>query len=186
MSSTVPLRRPRHTPHTISVTSASESASRDSATVAAGVPSRALMQRAGAAAAGEIMRLFGHLLRAPVAIYAGPGNNGGDAWVVARSLPPAGVPVRVLPVGDARTDDARAERALAEPLVEQGSADGAALLIDGLLGTGTKGAPRGEIAEAIAHINRAHANGATVVALDVPSGLDADTGDATHAVRADV
>jgi hydroxyethylthiazole kinase-like uncharacterized protein yjeF len=186
MSSPVPPRRPRHRLHTIRVTSASESAARDSATIAAGVPARALMQRAGAAAAGEIARLFGHLLRAPVALYAGPGNNGGDAWVVARSLAAAGAPVRVLPVGDSRTDDARAERALAEPLVEQGSAEGAALLVDGLLGTGSKGAPRGEIADAIARINLARAGGATVVALDVPSGLDTDTGDASHAVRADV
>jgi ADP-dependent NAD(P)H-hydrate dehydratase / NAD(P)H-hydrate epimerase len=186
MSSPVPPGQPRRDLHAIRVTSASESAALDSATIAAGVPSRALMQRAGAAAAGEITRLFGHLLRAPVAIYAGPGNNGGDAWVVARSLAAAGVPVRVLPVGDTRTEDARAERALAEPLVERGSADGAALLVDGLLGTGSKGAPRGEIAEAIARINLGRAGGATVIALDVPSGLDSDTGEASHAVRADV
>src|ERR671939_914393 len=109
MSSAVPLRRPRHTPHTIRVTSASESASRDSAAIAAGVPSRALMQRAGSAAASEIARLFGHLLRAGVAVYAGPGNNGGDAWVVARALAAAGVRVRVAAVGETRTDDARAE-----------------------------------------------------------------------------
>ena len=132
MSSAVPPRRPRHALHAVRVTSASESAARDSATIAAGVP------------------------------------------------------VRALPVGDTRTEDARAERALAEPLLEQGSADGAALLIDGLLGTGSRGAPRGEIAEAISRINLARAGGARVVAIDVPSGVDADTGDATHAVRADV
>src|SRR4051812_36880996 len=133
MSSAVPPRHLRHSFHTIRVTSASESASRDSATIAAGVPSRALMQRAGAAAAGEIARLFGHLLREPVSCYAGPGNKAGEAWVVARSLAAIGVPVRVTAVGDTRPEDARAERELAEPLVEQGSADGARLLVDGLL-----------------------------------------------------
>ncbi|HEX6964698.1 MAG TPA: NAD(P)H-hydrate dehydratase [Gemmatimonadaceae bacterium] len=167
------------------MTTARESATRDAAAIASGIPSRALMQRAGAAAAAEIARAYAPLLRGTVAIAAGPGNNGGDAWVVARALATAGVRVRVEAVGDPRTDDARAERTLAEPVVDAGGVDGARLIIDGLLGTGTRGAPRGAIAECIARINAARDAGATVVALDVPSGLDADTGAAAHAVIAD-
>lgn len=169
---------------TVRVTSARESAACDAAAIAAGVPSRALMQRAGAAAAAEIARRYGDRLRAPVLVYAGPGNNGGDGWVVARALAAAGVRVHVLAAGDARTEDARAERALAEPLVHHERPEGAALVVDALLGTGATGSPRGAVAEAIDDIQRARARGATVVALDVPSGLDADTGAAANAVRA--
>ena len=144
------------------------------------------MQRAGSAAAAEIARAYSPLLRSTVAVIAGPGNNGGDAWVVARALASAGVRVRVEAVGETRTDDARAERALSEQVVESGPIEGAALIIDGLLGTGTRGAPRGALADAIARVNAARAAGATVVSLDVPSGLDADSGEATHAVVADL
>ena len=168
------------------VTTARESAALDASTIAAGVPSWALMQRAGAAAASEIARRYASLLREPAAIYVGPGNNGGDGWVVARALAAAGVRVRVVTAGDARTDDAKAERALAEPLVEREPPAAPPLIIDALLGTGSSGAPRGEVAAAIAAVNAARDAGATVVALDVPSGLDADGGDATHSVRADL
>lgn len=176
----------RVVPPVIGITSARESAACDAATIAAGVPSRALMQRAGAAAAGVIARLHAERPRAPVLVYAGPGNNGGDGWVVARALATAGVRVHVVAVGEARTDDSRAERALAEPLVQIGHCDGATLVVDALLGTGTKGAPRGSIADAVAEIARARADGATVISLDIPSGVDTDTGDATGAVRADI
>jgi NAD(P)H-hydrate epimerase len=168
------------------VTTAREAAAADAAAIAAGIPSRALMQRAGAAAASEIARRFPTRLNHPVVVYAGPGNNGGDAWVVARALATAGVRVHAVAAGEPRTEDARAERALAQPVVNEGSAEGAALVIDGLLGTGTHGAPRGVVAEAISCLNTERERGALVVSLDVPSGLDADTGDAAHAVTADL
>ena len=75
----------------VPVVSAPQAAARDRAAIAAGVPSRALMQRAGAAAAGEICRRYGARLAGGVAVYAGPGNNGGDGWVVAGALAAAGV-----------------------------------------------------------------------------------------------
>ena len=179
------------------VTSARESAGLDAHTIAAGVPSRALMQRAGAAAAGEITRLLRRSPTRSTVIYAGSGNNGGDGWVVARSLAAGGVPVVVVAVGDARTDDSRAERALAEaeplvhvvPLEDDPAtiATGApAVVVDALLGTGAKGAPRDAVATAIATIARLRERGATVVSLDIPSGVDADSGVAEQAVRADV
>jgi ADP-dependent NAD(P)H-hydrate dehydratase / NAD(P)H-hydrate epimerase len=178
------------------VTTAAQAAARDAAAVAAGVPSRALMQRAGAAAAAEIALRYPFHLASGALVFAGPGNNGGDAWVVARALAATGIRVRVCePVG-AKTDDACAERALALPGVElhawsstaaRGLADsGERLVVDGLLGTGASGAPRGMLAGAIEAIDALHARGATVVALDVPSGLDASTGAAERAVTADL
>ncbi len=168
----------------VRVTSAAQAAARDAEAMAAGIPSRALMERAGAAAAGEIARRFASRLSQGVHLYAGPGNNGGDAWVVARALATAGVAVRVTAVGESRTADCRAERALAERLLDPHRALTAGIIVDGLLGTGAHGAPHGEIADAINAMASAREGGATVVALDVPSGVDATTGEALLAVRA--
>jgi ADP-dependent NAD(P)H-hydrate dehydratase / NAD(P)H-hydrate epimerase len=168
------------------VVTADDAARRDAAAIAAGVPSRALMQRAGAAAAQEIARRYRERLTNGVAVYAGPGNNGGDAWVLAAALGVAGVRVAVSAT-DPRSDDARAERehALAAHAFDAVSgAEGVA--VDGLLGTGASGAPRGEVA-ALMHVMRQHrGRGAPLVALDVPSGLDATTGNDAHAVAADL
>jgi len=167
--------------------SAAQAAARDRAAIAAGVPARALMQRAGAAAATEICRRYGERLRRGAAVFAGPGNNGGDAWVVAAALAVAGVRVRVAAAAEPRTDDARAERALALPQLTEGESDGAeGVVVDGLLGTGATGTPRGALGEAVARINALGERGATVVALDVPTGVDATTGAAEGAVLADL
>ncbi len=169
------------------VVSAAESAASDRAAIGAGVPSRALMRAAGMAAAGEIARQFAEKLARGVAVYAGPGNNGGDAWVVAGALAAAGIAVRVAPIGDSRTADATAERAAAEPLFTRESPRGdEAVVVDGLLGTGATGKPHGSIADAITAIAAARARGAVVLALDVPSGLDATTGASVGAVHADL
>ncbi|MHB0948905.1 MAG: NAD(P)H-hydrate epimerase, partial [Gemmatimonadaceae bacterium] len=98
----------------LSVVSAPRAAALDAWTIAQGVPARALMQRAGAAAAGEIARRFPELLARGVLVLAGPGNNGGDGWVVARALRAAGVRVRVASPAGTKTPDAVAERALYE------------------------------------------------------------------------
>src|SRR5829696_8001001 len=144
------------------VVTGAEAARRHAAAIAAGTPSRALMQRAGAAAAGEIARRFADRLHGGVLVFAGPGNNGGDAWVVARALAAAGVAVRVVEPVPAKTPDAIAERALALPLLGESAllgadADDAALpvggervVVDGLLGTGASGELRGEIARCVA------------------------------------
>jgi ADP-dependent NAD(P)H-hydrate dehydratase / NAD(P)H-hydrate epimerase len=158
----------------ILVTTADESGLLDHHTIERGVPSRALMQRAGAAAASEISLRFGELLHRGVAIYAGPGNNGGDAWVVARALKASGVKVRVSEVEAARSADAIAERELAgtfdQPLGSE------SVVIDGVLGTGARGELRGSVERAILAMERAKAAGTIVVALDCPSGMNADTG----------
>src|SRR5687767_3964605 len=171
----------------VRVVSAAEAAAADRRAIEAGVPSRALMQRAGAAAATEIALRFPRRLRRGVAIYAGPGNNGGDGWVVAAALAAAGIPVRVRQVGSLRSEDARAERESASALVGSDPPHGGEeLVVDALLGTGATGVPRGGIADAIAEITLRRASGAKVVALDVPSGLDATTGRAEGAVTADL
>jgi NAD(P)H-hydrate epimerase len=171
----------------VRVASAAQAAARDRAAIDDGIPSRALMQRAGAAAAGEIARRYGDRLARGVAVFAGPGNNGGDAWVVAGALAAAGVDVRVTCVGEPRTPDARAERELARSLVEEGAPGGGeGVVVDGLLGTGSSGPPRGPIADAAAAIESLRRSGAAVVALDVPTGIDATTGAGERGVRAEL
>ena len=179
------------------VVDSEQSAARDAAAIAAGIPSRALMQRAGAALAGELMLREPRRVAGGVRVFAGPGNNGGDAWVVARALAVSGVAVCVSEVVTAKTPDAIAERELALPFVtldatprrsssSTTSERSEAVLIDGLLGTGSSGAPRGAIADAVTGIRDARARGAFVVAIDLPTGLDATTGEAAHAVEADL
>src|SRR5688572_15108654 len=109
---------------------------------ALGVPERVLMDNAGRAAAAVVDRLYP---TGRVVVVAGAGNNGGDALVVARTLASWGRNVELVPVG--RTIDA-----LREPLLHgwspgmrvevAGALDGAAVVVDGLLGTGARGAPR--------------------------------------------
>ena len=171
----------------VRVVTSAESAAGDASTIGAGVPSRALMQRAGAAAAAEIALRLRDRLAHGALVFAGPGNNGGDAWVTARALAATGVSVRVIEPVPAKTPDAIAERTLAlNALGDDCVADlshanegGEQIIIDGLLGTGATGAPRGPIADAITAITTIRRRGATVVALDVPSAVDATTGTST-------
>ena len=148
------------------------------------------MQRAGAAAAAEIALRLPRVLARGVRIFAGPGNNGGDAWVVARALATTGVGVSVVEPIPARTPDAIAERELALPFVtverSLNAASTAGLIVDGLLGTGSAGAPRGAVADAVAAIEESRRQGAYIVALDLPTGVDATSGDSAGAVTADL
>ncbi len=172
---------------TVRIVSAAQAGARDRAAIDAGVPSRALMQRAGAAAAAEIVRHFGDRMRRGVAVFAGPGNNGGDAWVVAASLAAIGVRVRVAQVGEPKTDDARAEQATARAVLDPAEPTGTEdVVVDGVLGTGASGAPRGAALAAIRRIMALRTDGAAIASLDTPSGVDATTGDASLAVTADL
>ena len=171
----------------VRVTSAAESATLDAAAIAAGTPARELMRRAGMAAAKRIAHHLGALGRSGVAVYAGSGNNGGDAWVVARELARRGFTVRVCAAGTPNGADAIAARDEGRRDVRGEDPRGdEAVVVDGLLGTGSRGAPRGEIAAAIDQIAAARSRGARVVSLDVPSGIDANSGNAEGAVRADL
>ena len=159
-------------------------------------PSGTLMQRAGEAAAREAMTMA--LERpGPVLVLAGPGNNGGDALVTARLLRERGVDVRVALFDDAArfrgdaahayaswreaaSPDAHADAAVIDPSTVIGNAT---LVIDGLFGIGISRAPSGKARDWIALVNAARC---PVLALDVPSGLDADTGHAAGiAIEAD-
>ncbi len=148
-----------------------------------GVPSLELMERAGAGLAEEAERMAPE---GSIATFVGKGNNGGDGLVAARLLRADGREVDVLLAADPGefAGDARSnlERLPGPPPLALASGVPAAtvLVIDALLGTGATGAPRGEIAEAIAM-----SAVAPVLAVDVPSGVDASTGEvAGVAVRA--
>ncbi len=172
---------------TVRVVTAAEAAARDVAAIAAGTPSPALMEAAGRGAAAVIRKTYGDRLSRGVAILAGPGNNGGDGWVVARHLTAAGVPVRVAEYGESRTPDARAARDAALPGVSLGvPGGGEAVVVDALLGTGARGVPQGAIGDAVDHAVALRRGGAVVVALDVPTGVDATTGTAIRCVTADL
>ncbi len=153
----------------------------DALAVQAGVPSLALMESAGRAVAEEIVRRYG---ARPSLVLCGPGNNGGDGFVVARFLKTWGWPVRLALLGsrqalkgDAATMAARWDG----PLEEVEEVQGAGLIIDALFGAGLS---RDFPAELAAVINGA---GCPVVSVDVPSGLDGLTGHPRGAsVKADV
>jgi hydroxyethylthiazole kinase-like uncharacterized protein yjeF len=180
----------------IRVVTSEEARARDRAAIDGGVPSRALMQRAGSATAAEIAIRYRERLRAGVLVFAGPGNNGGDAWVVAGALAASGVRVRVSEPVPARSDDARAERDAAQPAVEMDATEAAELasgdsfrgegiVVDGLLGTGASDAPRGPVAAAVSGIRTMRERGAAIVAIDIPTGVDATSGRVHKPVRAD-
>src|SRR3954451_3505374 len=116
-----------------------------------GIPGMELMERAGAAVAREVAALRPD---GPEVVVCGKGNNGGDGFIVARLPREAGREVRVLLAGDAegiRVDAAEALRRLGaspDPFVPE-ALEHAAVAVDALLGTGTTGAPRGAIGEAV-------------------------------------
>lgn len=171
---------------TVLVTSAAEAAALDAATIAAGTPSRLLMRRAGEAAAVELVRLLGDRASGGARVLAGGGNNGGDGWVMAAELARRGIPVELIEIAAARTEDAKAERADALPVLAAASRPGeGAAIVDALLGTGSSGVPHGAIGAAATAITKSRAAGAYVVSLDLPSGLDATTGASAGAVEAD-
>jgi len=160
------------------VTTAAQAAALDAATIASGVASGALMDGAGRRAAAVILERFAEVQTDGALIYVGSGNNGGDGWVVARVLHDAGCEVKVVECGAMRSADAIAARAayLAVRAERPEFVDTPAVVVDALLGTGALGAPRDAMAVAIARIAAHRADGASVVALDIPSGLDATTG----------
>lgn len=153
-----------------------------------GVPGRVLMELAGRAVADEVIAR----IQAPasVVILAGPGNNGGDGFVCARALAARGFRVELAVFasrgrlrGDARAVFQTLEREEsvriqfvddARELWELSTrAERAAVLVDALLGTGLREDVRGLIGDAIVLANRCPA---PVIAVDIPSGIDADTG----------
>ena len=169
------------------VASAEETRECERAAIESGVTSSELMKRAGHGAAALISSRYQRVATSGVIVFAGPGNNGGDGWVVAEALAKSGIPVSVAEIGAPKSEESTRARAAA---VETGSvrvgaaAHGEQLVIDALLGTGSSGAPRGQVADAIRTIESMRESGATIISLDVPSGLDATTGEHSLCVRA--
>jgi hydroxyethylthiazole kinase-like uncharacterized protein yjeF len=179
------------------LTTAAQMRAIDQAAVANyGMPSLLLMENAGRAVALRVLELCGDR-RPDILVLCGKGNNGGDGFVAARHLWNRGFPVTCLLAGgleelrgDAKVNLDLALR-LGVPVVSftedsdepARHARAAGVIVDALLGTGFQGEPRGAIATAI---RATRGVAAPVVAVDVPSGLEADTGRLaeTH-VRAD-
>jgi len=161
------------------------------AAAAASLPAHTLMARAGAAAARFLSEQIAHapssLASRPVWLAAGPGNNGGDALVVATELHRAGIAVEVCMPIEVKPDDARwalaAARAAGVPIaaVPPASFDGYGWLVDGMFGIGLARALEGVFAELAARLSARARGAGHVLALDVPSGLDSDTGNVVGA-----
>ncbi|MFP4624772.1 MAG: NAD(P)H-hydrate dehydratase [Gemmatimonadota bacterium] len=137
-----------------------------------GVPGRALMENAGRAAAQVVHRLYP---TGRVVAVVGSGNNGGDAIVALRSLHAWGRDVAYLRVGSSAQDPSRFTGFDLPRIDDPADAAfaGAAVLIDGILGTGASGAPREPAATVIRRMN---ASGTPIVAFDIPTGVDPSTG----------
>ena len=152
-----------------------------------GVELATLMETAGRAAAVVLSERYAHLLRSGVLVAAGPGNNGGDGWVIARALHRVDVPVWVT--------STESGAALREHMARLARADGVrevapdgpwpsiGLAVDALLGTGATGALRPAIASLVARI---HDLDVPVVAVDGPTGVDLQTGVVHGPTRADL
>ena len=155
----------------------------DRAAVAAGTPGSQLMLNAGNAVVREIMRRWPP--RA-VTVLCGPGNNGGDGFVVAVALAQAGWPVRVALLGDRENlrGDARFHAARWSGGVEAvtpAAIDGAALVVDALFGSGLRRALDSPV---VATLRAVAQRELPLVAVDVPSGVMGDTGESVGAAPA--
>ena len=154
-----------------------------------GILGLVLMENAGYKVARKVEEILGDVQSKTICIFAGKGNNGGDGFVAARHLENSGAKVRVLLYGskEAVTGDAKVnldillktgadiveitgERDLDKVKFLAALAD---CLVDALLGTGFRGEIKGNLAEVVGIISAA---GAPVVAVDIPSGIDADSG----------
>jgi NAD(P)H-hydrate epimerase len=150
----------------------------DKAAIAGGIPGIRLMKRAGRAVFALLLRHF----PSPemITVYCGAGNNAGDGYVLAGLAAQRRLPVQVVQVGSPEklTGDALLAFAFAEqegvvmrPFDAAMPAEG--VIVDALLGIGLNGDVRGQYVEAIEQINRSDL---PVLAVDIPSGLNADTG----------
>ncbi|BBO80625.1 bifunctional NAD(P)H-hydrate repair enzyme [Desulfosarcina ovata subsp. sediminis] len=154
-----------------------------------GIPGRVLMENAGRGATAFFLATLFHRQPGSVGVAAGRGNNGGDGFVMARYLHQKGIPVTVFLLaersrvqGDAATNLALIDR-MGVPVVEmadmaafkahQSQMHHIAIWIDAILGTGLSSDVRGYFRSAIEFINQTHRS---VFAVDIASGLNADTG----------
>jgi len=175
---------PARDPLPIPLYSAAQVRDLDARLIAAGTPGFELMQRAAHAAWRALRQRWPDARQ--LTVLAGRGNNAGDGYLLAALAVRAGLEVRVLAVGDPA--ELRGDAALAHAEARQGGAsiepwradaNLAGVLVDALLGTGLQGEVREPYAAAIAAMN---ASGLPVLAVDIPSGLCADSGRALGSV----
>jgi hydroxyethylthiazole kinase-like uncharacterized protein yjeF len=156
-----------------------------------GMPGVVLMENAGRSCAELVQQKLANRAHARVCIFCGTGNNGGDGFVIARHLIDAGFHVRIMLCGQRSKvrGDARIHLEILERLghtvesLDPGTcsssvcvmafADDASLVVDALFGTGLHGDLTGEYRSLVEAINGL---GKPVLAVDIPSGLDCDTG----------
>ncbi|MBD0427862.1 NAD(P)H-hydrate dehydratase [Aquisalinus flavus] len=172
----------KHRP--IELLTTDEMARADALTTQSGTAGATLMEAAGAAVAGCVRQAW---LPRPVLVLCGPGNNGGDGFVVARLLKDAGWPVTLALLGE--KDKLTGDAALMadhwhggiEPLSDA-EPEKAAVIVDALFGAGLSRSIEGDVAALVERVNKAEA---PVIAIDVPSGIDGTTGQALGtAIRA--
>ena len=163
----------------IPVLSPAQAAQWDQRAAAGGISLETLMESAGRAVVHVLADRQGARLRQGVLVAAGPGNNGGDGWVIARALHRLGVPVWIAALPLTKPDGpaaAMARRARADGVREvavDGPWPSAGLIVDAVLGTGASGPPRGAVRpllDRLAELNL------PIVAVDGPSGLDLGDG----------
>jgi len=155
----------------------------DQLTIAAGTPGSLLMQRAGEAVAREIERRW---KPRPVTVLCGPGNNGGDGFVVAVALAQSGWTVRLALLGDINTlrgdarDQAQRWTGDIEPLTPP-VIDNAELVVDSIFGSGLRGPLDSQVSDILAFATRRRL---PIIAVDIPSGVMGDSGEDLGAAAA--
>lgn len=146
-----------------------------------------MMENAGAAATARLLQHVGDVSSKSVLVVAGLGNNGGDGLVMARHLAGHGAQVTVAILGhpdSIKTDESKNNHAILKKMpsvtlmYDLDSARSYDIILDALLGTGITGDIREPYFSAIRHIN---GSDSFVLAVDVPSGLDPDTGQTANA-----
>ena len=169
----------------IALLTSSQMASVDRRAIDGGASGIDLMEAAGRGAAQVVEDLLGGFQNRRLVVLCGKGNNGGDGFVIARRAAQRGATVQVFLAtaaseikGDAKTNLDRLPANIAQSVdriaTVQGALARADAAVDALLGTGTRGIARGIYADLINALDRAKC---PVVAVDVPSGLNADTGE---------
>ncbi|MBS0479998.1 MAG: NAD(P)H-hydrate epimerase, partial [Proteobacteria bacterium] len=153
------------------ILTAAEMRAAEERTIAAGSSIEQLMERAGAGIAEAVRRLAAG---SPVLILCGPGNNGGDGYVAARVLRDNGVDVRVAATGEPNTEASLEARKRWNGEVSSSSnSGGAPILVDAIFGTGLTRPLTDDVKVSLA---TAASHARLKIAVDLPSGVDADTG----------
>lgn len=155
-----------------------------------GIPSRVLMENAGKGCADLLLSYFDQELSLGAVILCGYGNNGGDGYVIARWLQYYGYPVSIIKVGEGDSSpETIANRTLCEKLgIKNVKPDDnviyeSGVIIDAIYGIGFKGILKKDIAELISKVNESPA---LKIAIDLPSGVNADTGNTELAFQANI